>query len=143
MNNKIIIVAGVIFACVFILLLAIMFSTISNKTSEANNKVADTFNTISQTNADDYAKDALYKGSEVVALIQNVDAITGSNKSSVIVKNTASGTGATYNSTNRYTASVSRDKSSDNYINPTATYKLTEVKTRNNGTIESYTFVKQ
>lgn len=145
MNKKILTVAGIIFALVFILLLAIMFGNISTKTSDSTNKMVDTFNATDNTNSDAYAEGANYKGSEVIALIQNIDAITGSSNTTVKVKQSSNDNSSTvtYSSTNRYDGKASRDKSSNSYINPSSNYNLTKITTRANGTISEYEFTRQ
>ena len=145
MDKKILAVAGIIFALVFIVLLAIMFSSITSKTSDSNDKMVEAFNDTAKINLDAYAKDSYYKGIEVIALIQNVDSITGGHKPDVTVTmGSATGSSSkTYNESTRYTAEISRDKSNANYIDPSAKFKLTAIDYRANGTISKYTFVKQ
>jgi hypothetical protein len=85
MDTKIKIVAGILFAVVFILLLAILFSNIVRNTTESTDKVAESFNSTVHINSDEYVKGAKYRGSDAIALIQNATSITGDKAMAVMV----------------------------------------------------------
>jgi hypothetical protein len=142
MDTKIKIVAGILFAVVFILLLAILFSNIVRNTTESTDKVSESFNSTAHINSDEYVDGATYRGSEVVALIQNATSITGDSTTTVTVKMSSSVAGTVYSTTNRYTAKISKDKSNAQYIDPSATFTLAVTK-RANGTVSDYTFTKK
>ena len=70
MNKKIIITACIVFALIFVVILAVMMGTISQKANDANTQLVDTLNSVSGLDLSSYdGKDI--KGNVVVNAINN------------------------------------------------------------------------
>jgi hypothetical protein len=89
MNKKIIIIATIIFALVFILLLALMMGSIMAKGTEANTQLTDTLQTVSTVRLDTYKAGETVTGAEVINCIANIDSVGGEMKLGVSVSTTA------------------------------------------------------
>ena len=139
MDKKILIVVGIVFALVFTVLLAMMFSSITTQTSKSSERLADTFKGANDTIETIYANGGVYKGSEVIAFIQNKVAITGDSSVTVKVNTSSDGTAVEYT---EYTAAYARNRSDSKHIDPSASFKLATTA-RANGTTQTYTFTVQ
>lgn len=88
MNEKIIAIAGIVFALIFIVLLAVMMSTVTEKTNTANAQMVDTLamtegTDVSQLDGEDV------KGNYVISTINNGKTSSG-EKMAYLVKTRAS-----------------------------------------------------
>ena len=139
MNKKIIITACIVFALIFVVILAVMMGTISQKGNDANTQLVDTLNSTSNANLDLYKDDSKVKGESVINAIKNVKTLGGDVKMTILVKTKANGTGVEYSESNSYNVTNEYD---DNYINPEASF-LCEWKENNNGIVTGITFTQQ
>ena len=79
MNKKVIIIATLVFALIFIVLLAILMGTITSKTNEANTKLVDTLDMTEGLELSNY-DGATLKGNAVITAINNGKSLGGKNK---------------------------------------------------------------
>ena len=136
MNQKIITIATIVFALIFVVVLAVMMNTISNKAENANTKLVDTLD------ANDSQSLAIYesgvmKGESVIGAIKNIKSIGGHFKLNVIVV-TGAGASTTYGVNDPYSTS---DSSDSKYINPVAEFS-TKVNRNSNGVPVSIEFTQ-
>lgn len=145
MNKKIITIAEITFALLFIILLALLMGTIMNKGNSAATKLSDTLEMTDSTSLESYSSNQIYKGDAVINLIKNLKTMAGNNRPVIKVKTLAvtqdaeygftskdSGTPVSYNITN------SRD---DNYINPNGNFRCEVVQNNDyNGLIGEIKF---
>ena len=145
MNQKIIDIAKIVFALIFVVLLAVMMGTISSKGNAANTQLVDTLEMTSNQNLDRYADGAEVSGEAVVYAINNVDNIGGNTKMCVTVKTKANTTGVKYGyidngaSAKRYTITNTSDV---NYINTSARFECKQ-DINGNGVITGLIFTQQ
>ena len=146
MNQKIIDIAKIVFALIFVVLLAVMMGTISSKGNAANTQLVDTLEMTSNQNLDRYANGAEVSGEAVVYAINNVDNIGGNTKMCITVKTKANlDPGVQYGyvsdgaSAKRYTIT---DTSDNNYINTSARFTCKQ-DINGNGVITGLTFTQQ
>lgn len=85
MNKKIITIAGIVFALIFVVLLAVMMGTITTKANSANSKLVDTLEMTDNTSLSIY-DGKIVKGESVISAIQNVKSIGGGMKLQINVK---------------------------------------------------------
>ena len=139
MNKKIITIAEIVFALVFVVLLSVFMATINSKGNQANNNLVDTLEMTNGTSIDKYIKmgaDETVKGTDVTSVATNYKTLGGSTKIEVVVITGKSpSTTATYG----YTQVSSTDPK---YINPTGDFT---VSTRNNfnGICDQITFTQK
>ena len=149
MNKKIITIAEIVFALVFVVLLALFMSTINNKGNASNDKLVTTFESINANSLEDYARAKTVKGSRVENAVINYKALTNENKIAVgvttLVKNDADqythyiyGYNTRTNGTYAEYAASSTDP---NYINPDADFKPYIVE-NDNGVVVGIEFVQ-
>lgn len=84
MNKKIITIAGIVFALIFVIILAVMMATITNKAENANTKLVDTLDSVDTTSLQAYDGQEV-KGEAVVNAIKNVKSLGGQSKLEIIV----------------------------------------------------------
>lgn len=159
MNKKIITIAEIVFALVFVVLLSVFMATINSKGNQANNQLVDTLEMSNGTSIDKYVKmgkDEIVKGTDVVNVATNYKTIGGNTKLEVVVI-----TGKDEKTTSTYGYKTSSEKtdpkvaagtdlggytqvsSTDKkYINPAGDFT---VKTRNNlnGICDQITFTQK
>lgn len=151
MNKKIITIAEIVFALIFVVLLAVFMATINSKGNSANNQLVDVLESTDSSNVKSYPNGGTVKGSTVEMALDQINSLAGDiNKFYIVVvtnQNVASGNedyddkeqpyvyakGETYNITN------SKDP---NYINSKADFKCAHV-TNENGIIVGLTFTQQ
>ena len=85
MNTKIITIASVVFALIFVVLLAVMMGTITNKGNSANTKLVDTLEISSGTDLSGY-DNVTIKGSTVISAITNGKTLNGDTKMWIMVE---------------------------------------------------------
>lgn len=155
MNKKIITIAEIVFALVFVVLLSVFMATINSKGNQANNNLVDTLEMTNGTSIDKYIKmgaDETVKGTDVTSVATNYKTLGGSTKIEVVVITGKSpSTIATYGyKTSGTDSDVGVDlggytqvSSTDpKYINPTGDFT---VSTRNNsnGICDQITFTQK
>ena len=154
MNQKIITIAEIVFALIFVVLLAVFMATINSKGNSANNQLVDVLESTDSSNVKSYPNGGTVKGSTVEMALDQISSLAGdintfyigvgtnengldegdltfeknkTDKDSIYVK------GETYNITN------SKDP---NYINSKADFKCEHV-TNENGIITGLVFTQQ
>lgn len=90
MEHKIITIAAIVFALVFVLILAVMMGTITNKANTANTQLSDTLNMTGGTGLERYDNTEV-NGQTVIDACKNASAIGGNTKLIIAVQTTASG----------------------------------------------------
>lgn len=85
MGQKIITIAAIVFALVFVLILAVMMGTITNKANTANTQLADTLNMTDATGLDRYDNVTL-KGESVVDACKSGSTIGGDTRLFMVVE---------------------------------------------------------
>lgn len=141
MNKKIITIAGIVFALIFVVLLAVMMGTITTKANSANSKLVDTLEMTDNTSLSIY-DDTTVKGESVLNAIKNVKQIGSGTKLEITV---VTGNGKTdyYGYTTKAKTenlpegekkndfsvtprtSTPSNANNDYYINPSANFKST------------------
>ena len=149
MNKKIITIAGIVFALIFVVILAVMMGTITNKANNANTKLVDTLEMTDNTSLDTYADGSIVKGESVISCIKNVKSVGGNLKLSIKVNTLANGSVEDKKKTYGYVDSSNTIKSYNvtdstdvNYINPSASFRV-EQQTNDNDVITGLTFTQQ
>lgn len=160
MNKKIITIAEIVFALVFVVLLSVFMATINSKGNQANNQLVDTLEMTSGTSIDKYVQMSgsdteTVKGTDVANVASNYKTLGGNSKIQIKVITKANSTGHDYGYLTQsdsvtvggktverggdlggYTAPSSTDK---DYINPSADFKV-KVTGNNNGVYDLITF---
>lgn len=140
MNKKIITIAGIIFALIFVVLLAVMMGTITTKANSANSKLVDTLEMTDNTSLSIY-DNKIVKGESVISAIQNVRNLGGGVKLEIKVKTTG-GTEQKYGYVGDKDGLVEHEitnpveyeitnPNDDNYINSTANFQSKLLKNSN------------
>lgn len=130
MNKKIITIAEIVFALIFVVILAVIMGTITNKGNSANTKLVDTLEMTDSSSLNSYADNSIVKGESVKSAISQIKSIGGDLKLNVYVETKAnSGSYKTYSDTNKYTVS---DTTANDYINPSASFKCWQIINNNN-----------
>lgn len=138
MNKKIITIAGIVFALIFVIILAVMMATITNKAENANVKLVDTLDANDAQSIQAY-EDGEVKGETVIGAIKNIKSIGGQYKVQVIVHTKLNSPTVTnglatiglgvYDKDNQYTAPA---QSAKDYINPKAEFSTKVNRNENN-----------
>ena len=114
MNKKIIITACIVFALIFVVILAVMMGTISQKGNDANTQLVDTLNSVSGLDLSSYDGKTM-KGNVVVNAINNNN--NSSSKLFYYVKTAAGDTSvygyATKNDSGDISGEYKNDENSD------------------------------
>lgn len=141
MNKKIITIAGIVFALIFVVLLAVMMGTITTKANSANSKLVDTLEMTDNTSLSIYDGTTV-KGESVTNAIKNVKQIGSGIKLHITVK-TKDGTTAHYgydDSTYKETPNTNvPDLGDDGYINPSGNFS-SELDPDANGVVKGIKF---
>lgn len=95
MNKKIITIAGIVFALIFVVLLAVMMGTITNKANSANTKLVDTLEMSDGMELANYDNTTV-KGSSVINAIKNGKSIGGDLKLFMYVETNEDTAGKVY-----------------------------------------------
>lgn len=126
MNQKILIIVGIVFALVFVLVMAIMMNTITNEANNANDQLTNVLGMTGEVNSGTFANGNIVTGDQLINAINNRTIIDTDIDVAIEVKTSANGavTGATTfaTSSDKYTAP---DASSPDYINPEAKFLIT------------------
>lgn len=160
MNKKIITIAEIVFALVFVVLLSVFMATINSKGTTANNQLIDTLEMTSGTSIDKYVSlnGSTVKGTEVINLVTNYKTINSNTKVQIDVQTNAlrqkSGsdayshygyaTQAKYGSIEKGAeiGTYQTPNSTDiDYINPTGDFTV-NVKTSDNGIYDNIQFIQ-
>ena len=140
LNKKIITIAEVVFALLFVILLSMFIASILRKGNSSNTQLIDTMQEVGYTHIR-YYDEATLTGREVENAIKNNKSIskTADTKLEMDVytlKGSSSTCGNAYgyigNQKSKYTTYQSKDTTSDSYINPNATFKSKICYNRNN-----------
>lgn len=146
MNKKIITIAEIVFALVFVVLLSVFMATINSKGTTANNQLVDTLEMTDGTSLSKYSTGEKVKGTDVANVVNNYKTIGGNLKLEVVVvtKQNENGTAYGYNrgQSTTHTSTYSADSTKDNYINPTANF-TPKVATNNNKVEDRLIFVQE
>ena len=158
MNKKIITIAEIVFALIFVVLLAVFMATINSKGNSANNQLVDVLESTDSSNVKSYPNGGTVKGSTVEMALDQINSLAGDVNDFFISVKTP-GNGVTHPDADDYktiaedttaddsiyfkgeTYNVSNSKD-DNYINSKADFKCTHV-TNKNGIIIGLTFTQQ
>lgn len=133
MNKKIITIAEIVFALIFVVLLALFMSTVSSKGNSANTQLINTLEQTSNTGTASYDGREM-KGEAVKNAIENVKTIGGDTKLEIVVHTIDNTAGTAYGyvgggtTLKKYTV---RSASDADYINPTADFQSTLIKNDN------------
>lgn len=160
MNKKIITIAEIVFALVFVVLLSVFMATINSKGNTANNQLVDTLEMTSGTSLDKYINmgaEETVKGTDVVSVATNYKTVSGNAKLQVSVKTLAASETQEYGfltsadsvtvngkKINKgeefgpYSAPISTDV---NYINPAGDFKVS-IPANDNGVYDHITFTQ-
>lgn len=142
MNKKIITIAGIVFALIFVVLLAVMMGTITTKANSANSKLVDTLEMTDNTSLSIY-DGKVVKGESVISAIQNIKNIGGGMKLQIDVK-TKSGVSTPYGyvgNDDTITEYEITDPKDSNYINPSANFQ-SELSKGKNDVVIGITFTQ-
>lgn len=143
MNKKIITIAGIIFALIFVVLLAVMMGTITTKANSANSKLVDTLEMTDNTSLSIY-DNKIVKGESVISAIQNVRNLGGGVKLEITVK-TTEGTKQSYGYVEGEDGLVElveyeiTNPNDANYINSSANFQ-SELDDNANGVVTGISF---
>ena len=163
MNKKIITIAGIVFALIFVVILAVMMGTITNKANNANNKLTDTLEMSDGLDLASY-DNTMMKGSSVVNAIKNGKGLGGQSKLWIYVETgegdeSIYGYGAktgssamsnlkytdgttsfskTVHKATTYTTYSESDPNADNYINEQAEFNSHVIKNENDVVVGIY-----
>lgn len=159
MNKKIITIAEIVFALVFVVLLSVFMATINSKGNTANTQLIDTLEMTDGTSVNKY-ENTVVKGTDVQNVATNYKTVGGNYKLTVLVETAAGTTGKTTSfygyeangaggTHNAYAAS-STDPA---YINPSGNFYASLIKNTNgvivgiafeqNGTADDHTTYTQ
>lgn len=132
MGQKIITIAAIVFALVFVLILAVMMGTITNKANTANTQLADTLNMTANTGVDQY-NNVVLKGESVISAIKNVKTIGGDLKLKVTVKTGMNTSGQSYGylDDGSFAEYKPLPSSDNNYISPSSEFQSEVVNNAN------------
>lgn len=141
MNKKIITIAEIVFALVFVVLLAVFMATINSKGNQANSQFVDTMDMTSGTSLAKYDTGDKVKGSDVSNTVTNFKTMSSDTKICVAVK-TAGGTWTLYGYNVSTTdingvrpgdafKSYMANSTDDNYINASGDFQPAIIKNNN------------
>ena len=137
MNKKIITIAEIVFALVFVVMLAIFMATINSKGNDANTQLVNTLETTTGTSIQNYENLDKVKGTVVENAVKNYTTISSNAKVTIAVQTKdmdAAGLGyALYGYDGKGDTHPSYNaKSTDSwYINPTADFLVEVIKNNN------------
>ena len=135
MNKKIIVIAEITFALIFVVLLALFMSTITSKGNVANTNLINTLETTGGTSLQQYDNGQM-KGEAVINAIRNVKTLGDDVKLELVVFNTKDTGGTAYGYVKGETTIKAYEKPDNNddklYINPAADYITKLVRNKNN-----------
>ena len=139
MNKKIITIAEIVFALVFVVMLAIFMATINSKGNDANTNLVNTLESTTGTSISNYENLDKVKGTVVENAVKNYTTISSTSKITIAVQTRAMAkTGSEYlyalygydgvgNTHPAYNAKSTYDW----YINPTADFLVEVIKNNN------------
>lgn len=136
MNQKILIIVGIVFALVFVLIMAIMMNTITNEANNANDQLTNVLG-MTDTVGTLYQDGGTVKGESVINAINNRNQLVSDREVAVTVVTESTtteydtGTGSSYKHL-KYSQS---DATKDDYINRTADFTVHEIKNTNGVTV--------
>ena len=115
MNKKIITIAEIVFALIFVVLLAVFMATINSKGNAANTQLVDVMDANSTSSIESYEGQGLMKGTRVTGALENIASLAGDvNNFKIAVYTNAEGA-ESYDKDEKYNVTNSKHK---NYINP-------------------------
>lgn len=132
MNKKIITIAEIVFALIFVVLLAVFMATINSKGNAANNQLVDVMDANSTSSIESYEGQGLMKGTRVTGALESIASIAGGvNDFRIGVFTNAGGenNGEIYTRDDKYNVNNSKDK---DYINPNGDFYCHVVYNDNN-----------
>ena len=115
MNKKIITIAEIVFALIFVVLLAVFMATINSKGNAANNQLVDVMDANSASSIEAYEGKGIMKGTMVSQAMENIASIGGEVNDFRISVFTNEGGENTYNKDKKYNVNNSKNR---DYINP-------------------------
>lgn len=135
MNKKIITIAEIVFALVFVVLLSVFMATINSKGNTANNQLVDTLEMTDGTSISKYSTGETVKGTDVANVVNNYKTIGGNLKLEIVVVTKSNANGVAYGyergKSSTHTKAYNSDSTNANYINPTADFTPTVCKNAN------------
>ena len=143
MNKKIITIAGIVFALIFVVLLAVMMGTITTKANSANSKLVDTLEMTDNTSLSIYDGKTV-KGESVLSAIQNVKSLGGGMKLEITVDTKSGSAPVSYgyvDGADTITEYKVTDPNSADYINSTANFQ-SELTKNANDVVTGITFTQ-
>ena len=129
MNKKIITIAEIVFALIFVVLLAVFMATINSKGNAANNQLVDVMDANSASSIEAYEGKGVMKGTMVSQAMDNIASIGGEVNNFKISVFTNEGGESTYNKDEKYNVNNSKDPE---YINPNGDFYCYIVYNANN-----------
>ena len=115
MNKKIITIAEIVFALIFVVLLAVFMATINSKGNAANNQLVDVMDANSTSSIESYEGQGIMKGTRINAALENIASLAGDVNNFKIAVYTNAGGKDYYDKDKKYNVTNSKD---DDYINP-------------------------
>lgn len=131
MNKKIITIAEIVFALIFVVLLAVFMATINSKGNSANNQLVDVLESTDSSNVKSYPNGGTVKGSTVEMALDQTSSLAGDINDftiTVITGNSGDGTSIEYSKDKTYNVT---DTQSTAYINSKADFKCWHVINKN------------
>lgn len=129
MNQKIITIAEIVFALIFVVLLAVFMATINSKGNAANNQLVDVMDANSASSIEAYEGKGIMKGTMVSQAMENIASIGGEVNNFKIAVYTNEGGEDYYDKDKKYNVTNSKD---DDYINPNGDFYCHVVYNKNN-----------
>lgn len=153
MNKKIITIAEIVFALIFVVLLAVFMATINSKGNSANNQLVDVLESTDSSNVKSYPNGGTVKGSTVEMALDQISSLAGDintfyigvgtnenglNEGDLTFEKNKTDKDSIYVKGESYNVTDSKD---ENYINPKADFVCTH-DVNNNGIIVGIKFVQ-
>ena len=140
MNKKIITIAEIVFALIFVVLLAVFMATINSKGNSANNQLVDVLESTDSSNVKSYPNGGTVKGSTVEMALDQINSLAGDvNTFKITVKTEMNESGISYGKGDSYNISNSKDV---NYINAKADFLCEHIE-NSNGIVVELVFTQQ
>lgn len=143
MNKKIITIAEIVFALIFVVLLAVFMATINSKGNSANNQLVDVLESTDSSNVKSYPNGGTVKGSTVEMALDQISSLAGDINTFKIMVTTNDSDDSddietVYDKQTSYNITNTKDSK---YINPKADFKCWH-EINNNGVITGLVFAQ-
>ena len=142
MNKKIITIAEIVFALIFVVLLAVFMATINSKGNSANNQLVDVLESTDSSNVKSYPNGGNVKGSTVEMALDQISSLAGDINTFKIMVTTNDPDDddikTVYDKKTSYNITNTKDSK---YINPKADFKCWH-EINKNGVITGLVFAQ-